>query len=326
MKRSLIFTLTGWFCAAILASAAAAADPNEPNAAKPSDASGAKSPAKFTLRYKFQPGETVRWKVVHQAQVETTVSGTTQTAEADTVSVTAWRVKQVAPDGAATFEYVLESVDMRQKVSGRMETRYNSQTDKKAPLVFEGVAQTIGVPLTLVTLDAKGKVLKLQSLFGKQSADSEAQFAVRLPDKPVAIGESWSAPGEIEVSVQGGGATRIKILESCTLKEVQGDVATIHVATQILTPIHDPSIEAQVVQRESSGTIRFDLKAGRILARKIEVDKRVVGFAGNGASVLGYRTQFTSELLAGDSSPAGKTEPAPAEAQSAKRPVPPKAQ
>ena len=38
--------------------------------------------------------------------------------------------------------------------------------------------------------------------------------------------------------------------------------------------------------------VRFDLKAGRILARKIEVDKRVVGFAGNGASVLGYRTQF----------------------------------
>jgi hypothetical protein len=56
-------------------------------------------------------------------------------------------------------------------------------------------------------------------------------------------------------------------------------------------------LEAQVVQRESTGTVRFDLKAGRILSRKIEVDKRVVGFAGHAASVLGYRTQLTAELL-----------------------------
>ena len=38
-------------------------------------------PEKYTLRYKFHPGETIRWEVEHRSNVRTTVSGTTQTAE-----------------------------------------------------------------------------------------------------------------------------------------------------------------------------------------------------------------------------------------------------
>ncbi len=68
------------------------------------------------------------------------------------------------------------------------------------------------------------------------------------------------------------------------------------VATQILTPIHDPAIEAQLIQRESSGTVRFDIEAGRIVRQQMDVDKRVVGFRGE-ASSLHYLTRFTEELV-----------------------------
>jgi hypothetical protein len=320
MKRSLVRLLAGWFCLAVFAGAAAAGEPKGPSSPKSPAASDSKSAAKHTLRYRFQPGETVRWKVSQEAQVETTVSGTTQIAEANTLSVSAWQLKKVEPDGTATFEYLLESVDMRQKVSGRMEMRYNSQTDKKAPAVFEAVAKTIGVPLTRVTLDAKGKVLKLEPLVGRPGGDSQSQVVIPLPDNPVAVGQSWSSPSDVEVSVQGT-VTKIKTLETYTLQDVQDGVATIRAATQIVTPMHDPVLEAQVVQRESTGTIRFDLKAGRILSRKVEVDKRVVGFAGHGASVLGYRMQLTAELLAKTGDVPGKEEPPSSRTQSAERPA-----
>jgi len=296
MKWRLVCTLVGWVLLAFFAGAAAAGDPEGPSVPKSPAASDSKSAAKHTLRYRFQPGETVRWKVSQEAQVETTVSGTTQIAEANTLSVSAWRLKKVEPDGTATFEYLLESVDMRQKVSGRMEMRYNSQTDKKAPAVFEAVSKTIGVPLTRVTLDARGKVLKLEPLVGRPGGDSQSQVVIPLPDNPVAVGQSWSSPSDVEVSLQRT-VTKIKTLETYTLQDVKDGVAAIRVVTQILTPIHDPVLEAQVVQRESTGIVRFDLKAGRVLSRKVEVDKRVVGFAGHGASVLGYRTQLTAELL-----------------------------
>ncbi len=116
-------------------------------------------PEKYVLRYKFQPGETLRWEVEHRSNVRTTVAHATETVEMLTISVKAWRFTGVRPDGTATFEHSVERVDMRQKRPGRAEIRYNSQTDLKPPAGFEDVAKSVGVPLVVVTMNATGKVL-----------------------------------------------------------------------------------------------------------------------------------------------------------------------
>ena len=92
--------------------------------------------------------------------METTIEGTTQTAETTSGSVKVWRVKAVDPKGNITFEHSVESVDMRQKVSGRQEITYNSQTDKEPPPVYEIVADSVGKTLTVVTIDPSGKIVK----------------------------------------------------------------------------------------------------------------------------------------------------------------------
>ncbi len=71
---------------------------------------------KHLLRYRFEPGETVRWQVVHLAKIRTTVSGTTQTAETVSKSVKAWKVVDVDNSRTATFEHV-EQVDMQRRSS-----------------------------------------------------------------------------------------------------------------------------------------------------------------------------------------------------------------
>ena len=48
---------------------------------------------KYTLRYKFKPGELVRMQVWHRASLETTIAGTTQTAETTSGSVKVWKFK-----------------------------------------------------------------------------------------------------------------------------------------------------------------------------------------------------------------------------------------
>jgi hypothetical protein len=76
---------------------------------------------------------------------------------------------------------------------------------------------------------------------------------------------------------------------------VKTGVATISVETQILTPIHDPALEAQLIQCGSRGTVRFDVDAGQVLGTQIDLDKRVVGFRG-AASSIHYLTRFTENL------------------------------
>ena len=269
----------------------------------------------YTLRYRFQPGETLRWEVVHRARIKTTVSGTTETAEMVSTSIKAWRVEDVQPDGKVTFEHRVESVDMWQKRTGHNEVRYNSQTDDTPPPGFEQVAGSVGVPLSEVTMDATGRILHRERNTKTHSAENEGPMTIPLPQAPVAVSESWSLPYQIDVPVGPTGAVKkIKTLQKYTLTGVSAGIATIRVATQILTPVHDPAVEAQLIQRQSSGTVRFDVDAGRVVGQQMDLDKQVVGFSGE-ASSLHYLTRFTEKLLpeasrtaARPKASAGKTE------------------
>jgi hypothetical protein len=282
--------------------------------------------ATYTLRYKFTPGETVRWKVVHKAKVDTTVSGTSQTAETDSTSIKVWRVVSVdSKSGAATFEHSVESVEMRQQLTGREEVRYSSLTDKEPPVGFEDAARNVGVILSVVTLDATGEVLSRENKRQPATATAaEGQITVPLPKQPVHIGDTWTAPYELPLADKNGRVVQVKTRQRFKLEDVTGDIATISVETQILTPISDPGIEAQLVQRESNGKVRFDRVAGRVIGQQMDLDKKVHGFAGE-ASVLHYVMRFSEEMLPAGTSTATRPTagPAPAPRAKAAGPQPP---
>jgi hypothetical protein len=257
------------------------------------------SPEKYTLSYKFHPGETVRWEVLQQARVRTTVAETAKVAETVTKSVKVWRVKEVAPDGAATFEHLVESVQMRTKFSGRPEVRYNSVTDEAPPPGFEGVAQSIGVPIAVVKMSPQGEILHRERKPVPAAAqNTEGKMTIPLPGEPIAVGHTWEFPYVVELPLENGTIKKVKTLQTFRLQSVKTGVATIEVATRILTPIHDPALEAKLIQREQSGTVRFDLDAGRVLGQQMDLDRRVVGFTPNNpASSIHYVSRFTETLL-----------------------------
>lgn len=251
---------------------------------------------KHTLRYKFKPGETLRWDIVRRLHIRATVSGDTKTTETVDKSVNAWRVKEVKQDGSAVFEQVVESTDMWQKLSGRDEIRYNSKNDKKPPRGFEDAAKRIGVPLSRISLDSRGKTLHRENLIPNPGGDPQGQITLPLPEEPIALGHAWIEKHDATIPLETGGTTKIVIQQSYTLESVKNGVATIRMATSILTPVNNPALEAKLIERESKGVIRFDIDAGRVLGEEMEVDKRVVGFRGPD-SCLNYVTRFTETLL-----------------------------
>lgn len=257
----------------------------------------------YELRYKFSPGETLRWEVVHRATVQTTIQGSSQTAETRSKSIKRWVIDDVAADGAITFTHSVESIDMWQKTQGRSEVRYNSETDKEVPPGYETAAQSVGLPLTMTKMNDRGKVLKRTEKHSQPT--SLMQLAVELPDKPVAIGESWTTPLDIDVVQKDGATKKIKTRQKYTLEKVANDVATIKVDAQILTPISDPTIEAQLIQRLSEGHMRFDIAAGRIIDQQLDLNRHVINFSGPSSS-MHYLTRFTEKTLAADAEVARK--------------------
>jgi hypothetical protein len=247
------------------------------------------------LRYKFVAGETIETEVVHQAKVQTTIQGTTQTAESQSTSTKVWKVSDVADDGTASFQHMVSRIDMWQRTTGRQEVRYNSETDEKVPPGYEQAAAAVGVPLATVTMDARGTIVKRKE-HRDQPMGVSTQMTMPLPAEPVAIGESWSSPLEIEVTQKDGSLKKIQTRQKFTLEKVADGVATIQVDSQVLSPLSDPAIEAQLIQRLSQGTVTFDLSRGRVLAQQLDLDKQVIGFSGP-ASSMHYVTRFTEKLV-----------------------------
>ncbi len=258
----------------------------------------------YTLRYKFQAGENLVWKVEHRARVRTTVSGTTQTADTTSISAKRWKITDVQPDGKFSFVHSVDYVDMRQQMSDREEERFDSRADKKSPPGFADVAKAVGVPLTLATLDARGEVVKREEK-QPQPNTNKGQMAMQLPAEAVTIGQSWNQPFEIDVALEAGAMKRMKAQQRYVLESVENNLATIRVETQWLTPNSDPAVDAQLIQRDTSGTVKFDIAAGRVVWQQTDIDKNVVGFQGD-ASSMHYTTRFTEELLPAEPQTASK--------------------
>ena len=266
-------------------------------------------PEKFKLRYQFKPGETLRWEVVHRSKTDTTIARNTQTAETFSKSAKVWRVIDVEPDGTATFEHRVEDVEMRQKMNDQDEVSYDSRSDEEVPLGFQQVAQSVGVPLMAVIMDDRGNVRKRQRMKAKTAKQGEGEITIRLPEQPVPVGHTWSFPEDVTVTLASGGFDKIQVRHTYTLLSVKTGVATIEVGTQILTPVDDPRIESQLIKHHSTGKVRFDIDAGRILSQQMDLDKQVVGFHTD-ASTVHYMTRLTEKLLPSTvktaSRPAGK--------------------
>jgi hypothetical protein len=261
----------------------------------------------YDLRYKFTPGEQVRWKVVHLVTVETKIQGVTQTARTRSVSTKCWKVSRIDGPGNIVFDHVVENVDMWQKVTDRQEIRYNSETDKSPPPSYEHVAESVGVSLATVTIDSHGHVIKRDNA-KPQFNPGIGELTVPLPDRPVQVGEEWAVPDEIAVRMPEGTVRRIKTRQLYTLVKVETGVATISLQTQVLTPVDEPKVKSQLVQRLTNGTIKFDVDAGRMLSKQMDLDETVIGF--NGAdSIMQYLARFTEEIQPAEVATAPKSEP-----------------
>ncbi len=301
-----------------------------PQAETPAAAAAGAKPRleKLSLSYKFTKGETLRSRVTQQTRVETSIAGSTQIAEMASVSVKRWVVKDVDKDGNVTFETQWDSIDMRQKMTGREEVHYNSATDKTPPAGYDQIAAMIGKPLSLITTDARGKIIRREAkdadtkkTLASSTYQAEQQLLVPLPGEAVTLGQPWSIPNDIRVSLDDSKSTRtIQARHRYEVEKLDGDVAVIGHET-ILPPLSDPEIRSQVIQQLGRGTVRFDTKTGKVLHQSSEVDERVIGFRGPESSIH-FLSKFTEELLPATAPPIKSTT---APASTVKKPAAPAA-
>jgi hypothetical protein len=260
---------------------------------------------KYRLQYKFAPGEILRYSVEHATNVRTTIENSTQNAETQSESVKAWRVIDVLPNGDIEFIHLVEWVRMSNQGSQRPTRTYDSRTDAKPPRGFEQAAGAVGVPLTLVRIAPDGEVKLREEKHPQPKAAEDMPITLQLPKEPVAVGDTWSFPYDVQAKRKGGVKMQVQTRRRCELKDVKTGVAVIDVEYQILTPV-DQYVRSQLIDRLTEGSVRFDIERGRIIEQEHDVDKRVLGFA-SAASSMHFVSRLHEALLK-DSDAAGKVQ------------------
>lgn len=247
------------------------------------------------LAYKFKTGDTLRYGIDHRASVRSTIEGTTQKAITRSESVKVWKVIDVMPDGEIEFVHMVDSVRMVNRLPDRAEMIFDSEKDKTPPPGFEDAAAAVGVPLSVIRLSPRGEVIERDVKHKQPAADTEAPVALLLPEGPVAVGDTWNEPRTVAVQTADGAKRDIKTRRRYKLAKLSEGIATIEVTYQVLSPV-DPAIEAQLVQRLMKGTVKFDVQAGRMVSQAMDVDERVLGFAGPTSS-MHYVMKMEEKLL-----------------------------
>jgi hypothetical protein len=178
---------------------------------------------------------------------------------------------------------------------GVKEVSYDSQKDVVPPAIYEPIAKTVGVTLATITIDPAGKIIDRRSNQPNFNPGI-GELTMPLPGKKVKIGDTWFTPETITLRTEEGMIKRVDTRQLYKLEKIELGVATISVVTQVLTPISDPKLESQLVQRLQKGTIKFDIDAGRLIHKQMDLDESVLGFAGADSSMQ-YLARLTEEPL-----------------------------
>ena len=249
----------------------------------------------YLLRYSLEAGEQLQFEVTHVAKTKTRVQGTEDMTQVHTTSLRRWDVID-ANDSALTFDHVIDAVEMTQQQGEAEEIRWDSRGEEVAPAAFTAVAGQIGKALATVTVSPRGEETSREDHAGTKASLGMGSLTLSLPEQAIPIGHSWVVPREVQTRTDEGETKIIKINERYTLEKVKTGVATISVKSQPITPINEESVQAQVVQQLSNGTIRFDIDNGRMLSKQLDWDETVVGFQGAN-SMMEYRAKLTETLL-----------------------------
>lgn len=248
----------------------------------------------YLLRYKFTTGLRIVSEVTHMAKTDTKIDSTAQDSDSRTVSHKTWDVTKVE-DGNMTFEYAISDIDMSQRIGTGNELRYSSKSGEQPPFQFQAAADSVGRVISTVTIDQQGLIVARSDETNPPHLGM-GDITLPVPENAVAVGATWEIPRELNIRREDGSLKRVRFRELFKLEKVSAGVASVSVASEMITIISDPKEEAQVVQQLSNGMIKFDIDAGRMISKELGWDKKVVGFSGAG-SAMEYSARLDERVV-----------------------------
>jgi hypothetical protein len=240
--------------------------------------------AEYRLVYKFRVNEDVHMPLFTDSQILVQKGPAEQSTNSQSTVERHYHVTSVDPDGSAVVQLFIDSVKLSYAFNNGKPTIYDTSKPDPAPPEFGRVRDSIG-PHGHVRFSPQGVILPLPGGSPSSIDPTIESFLDFLPDKPVRIGDEWADDIKVKVSLSRNLNQKVTLRRQYTLESVEGNIAKIRLRTVEITPIQDPQVQAQLVQRTPEGTITLDLDRGIVTARELTCQRKVVGIMEGGGMI-----------------------------------------
>jgi hypothetical protein len=277
------------------------------------------------LRWKFKPGETVRYTMVQQTSQGMKAQGQEfKTSLSQTVDLH-WSVKNVSSDGVADLTQTIDRV--RTKIQGPGDTYEFDSASGKTPegqiaalltpllkslvgaefsfkMNGRGELSEIKVPQKLIeSLRNAGPAAAAGGMFSEEGMKNLiSQSSLSLPEGPLDQGRSWTQQSKVPVPMIG---TMIMDKTYTFQGPARDNPGRMQIALETkvtLEPAADANVAVKIKSQEGKGEFSFDSGAGRVVSSRVN-DKLQMSLTIMGQNLDQSTDTITTMTLAGDGTP-----------------------
>jgi hypothetical protein len=248
----------------------------------------------YRLAYKFRANEDVHLPLSVDAKIQLKKGPIEQISSNHSMVDRHFHVASVGADGSAVVELFIDNVELSYSFNNGTPVVFNAKTKGSQPPGFQGVQNCLG-PRGRIHFSNQGVVLPLQGAILDPSGDPSESFLDLLPTRPVHIGDEWSDDFKVKLAVDRNLTQKVTLRRRYTLQSVKGNIATIGLRIVEITPVQDPQLRAQLVQRTPEGTITFDIERGVTTSRELTCSRTETGFM-SGEGMIAATTHIKETL------------------------------
>ncbi len=277
-----------------------------------------------TLRWKFKPGETLRYTMVQQTTQGMKAMGQDLKTSLNQTVDLHWSVKDVASDGVAELSQTIDRI--RTKVEGPGSSfEYDSQAGKDpegqiasmltpmlkalvgAEFTFKmngrGELSEIKVPPKLIdSLRQAGPAASAGGMFSEEGMRNLiSQSSLTLAEGPLEKGKSWTQQAKVPVPMLGTMVMDKTYTFDGPSPKDPGLLQVLLVTKVTLEPAADSNIAVKIISQNGTGEFAFDPQAGRVVSSQVN-DKLQMSLSVMGQELEQSTDTITSMTLAKDGS------------------------
>jgi hypothetical protein len=234
-------------------------------------------------QFQWRAGQTLDYRVQHTTSVTEVVQGARVETRSKLDLVKRWQVIDVDAQGVATVQLVLTSMRNEQTRPNGETLLFDSRNlDKSTPELRE-MSKFLGKPLAVLRLDRFGRTHEVK-VGSAARYEAEPPFVLVLPGAAPKDGQAWVRPFKVTLEPPLGAGEKHPAQHRFTCKKIEGNQATVSLATEFKEMPDAPQDRLPLLQKETQGEVIFDIAAGRMARAQLNIDKTVENHQGAGSS------------------------------------------